>query len=311
VNLTRRTAPAVVLTIALAAGIAACGSAGSARPARSGGSTGFDPLAGLSAAQIVTRAADDSNMVATMHMSMRGKLMSTQVTPADFTFVRGRGCAGTEAAPGGGSLRIITTWSNLNALRGINTWVEANKAFTKAGQYIPGAVRSMPTGIYVHVTRKDDPGGDLLRRLAYLCIDNAAPFVFDSIRELGTAGSDLRRVGPIVRIDGQRAAELTLSGAGLTDYGLTDYVSDTAKPLVLRMDAPLAAPSVVDYSAFGTPATIKPSATSRSRGRCQVRSVARPRGCRRERGQPPSQPGQPEFPCAVVRPYGTAALTVF
>ncbi|HEX8008339.1 MAG TPA: hypothetical protein VF482_18155 [Trebonia sp.] len=76
--------------------------------------------------------------------------------------------------------------------------------------------------------------------------------MFDSVREVGTAGV-LRRAHAVVRIDGQRAAELTNSEAGITIY-----VSDTAKPLVLRLDEPLAAPSVVDYSAFGTPATISP-----------------------------------------------------
>ncbi len=193
----RRSLPVTVLAAAVAAGAAACGSSG-----------GTDPLAGLTAQQIATKAVAATEAAPVARVTGSGS-DSGQTITVDLTLVHGKGCEGTLGEGNLGSLQLIDN--------GPTTWILPDSTFYRTSG-APASVAALLAGKYLE-TASDNSD---VASLSQLCSMSKllSQFTVD-------AGSGK---GTVTTIDGQSAVEINdKSGAGHA------WVTDTATPELLRI----------------------------------------------------------------------------
>jgi hypothetical protein len=200
VRTVRRSLPITVLAAAVAAGAAACGSSGST-----------DPLAGLTAQQIATKAVAGTEAAPAARVTGSGT-DSGQTITVDLTLVRGKGCDGTLGEGNLGSLQMIDT--------GSTTWIMPDSKFYKTSG-APASVAALLAGKYLETASNNSD----VASLSELCSMSKllSQFTVDAGSGKGTRTT----------IDGQTAVEINdKTGAGHA------WVSDTATPELLRIQKP-------------------------------------------------------------------------
>jgi hypothetical protein len=257
VNIIRHNGPAVAaaaLATALAGGLAACGptasssTAGAASPgAASSGPAGAgspgaassgagsptaassDPLAGMSADAIATKAWAGTKAAASVHVD--GSTMdSGKQIKFSLTLVKGKGCAGTMSEGASGSFRIVMV--------GKDVWIKPDDAFWKASGGSDPAVLSIVSGKYIK-----DSAGTGLGAMSSLC--NLSNWI-------GSAGQAAGMVkGATATVNGQPALQLKDTGDTASAW-----VADTASPVLLRLADPSSGGGSFDFTGYGATTTI-------------------------------------------------------
>ena len=134
-SLGQRALSAALLCTALALGMAACG--GGSTTAKS------NPLSGLSAAQIAGKAIADLKTASTVHVA--GPIKDSGQTDAlNMSLVHGKGCHGTLARQGKGSVLLVVI--------GSLTWIKPDNLFWKSYGGSELAVLSILSGKYIKTT---------------------------------------------------------------------------------------------------------------------------------------------------------------
>ena len=203
-----------------------------------------DPLAKLSAGQVLARASSDAQAESTVCLSTPATFLGTRlIDPATVVIVSlkdGR-CEGTVTAPGGGLATVIKV--------GSDTWVWANQAYARfLAPYLKGQTAetvSARVGKWIL-------SGTLNHATAEVPDSCSIPLAeFAQMAALSTnTDSQGTRVADFTMIDGQRTV-------GITDpLGEVDYISDTSRPLPARETIPSTPTVTFDYFDFGIAATI-------------------------------------------------------
>jgi hypothetical protein len=191
---------AAAITAMIAAGAAACSSSGST-----------DPLAGLTSAQIATKAVAATEAAPVVSVSGSGS-DSGQTITVDLTLVHGKGCEGTLGEGNLGSLKLIDD--------GPTTWILPDSKFYKTSG-APSSVAALLAGKYLETASSNSD----VSSLSQLCSMSKllSQFTVDAGNGKGT----------LTTVDGQSAVEINdKSGAGHA------WVSDTATPELLRIQKP-------------------------------------------------------------------------
>lgn len=237
---TGRPVAAAILAAAVLGTTAACGASGTS--ASSGAtftataSAPADPLAGLTAGQIATRATDDLKVVSSVHVTGSGT-DSGQTFGMDLTLGT-RGCTGTLTVKGEGSFALLKI--------GQTVWIKPDAKFWKyaAGGSASAAVMQIVAGKYIKTGGKDSSLG----ALGDIC--NPAKFA-------SAFGGKLTGLvkGGTTTISGQPALQVK-------DVGDPDsaYVTISARPEFLRLDA--GSGGVLDFSGYNAPMNLTPPPAS-------------------------------------------------
>jgi hypothetical protein len=199
VRTVRRLLPVTVFA-AVIAGAAACGSSGST-----------DPLAGLTAQQIATKAVAATEAAPIARVTGSGT-DSGQTITVDLTLVHGKGCDGTLGEGNLGSLTLIDD--------GPTTWILPDSKFYKTSG-APASVAALLAGKYLETASSNSD----VASLSQLCSMSKllSQFTVD-------AGSGK---GTLTTVNGQSAVEINdKTGAGHA------WVTDTAAPELLRIEKP-------------------------------------------------------------------------
>jgi hypothetical protein len=228
----------VVLAAALVSTATACGSlraatAKSTATAKApAGSAASNPLAGLSADQITSKAIADSEAAATVRISGRVADSGTTIG-MNLGIVRGRGCAGSMSISGEGSFLILKIGKTL--------WFKPDNAFwMHAGARSPAELQ-LVSGKIPKTTSTSGVGA-----FAALC----------DVKQLMGGSSTTGLVkGSATTISGQSALQLTD-----TAHSGTIDVSVSADPELLRLFAPGSAD--LDFTGYGAPVALTPPPAS-------------------------------------------------
>lgn len=225
---TRRRVAAVAFSCAVIfAGITACGTATSSRPATaSSAKPPVSPLAGLTAKQIVSKAIKDLKAVSSVHMTGWAKT-SGQIVTVDLT-LGSKGCTGTLRLSGTGSLVLVKM--------GKTVWIKPDQQLWKYWTGTNGAaVVMLLEGKYLRLSAKDSQ----LNWVGSLC----DPRQFASGVSDQTSGW---AKGKTATISGQPA--LQLDGTGDVH---TAYVTISVTPEFVRVDG---GPSRhLDFTGYNAP----------------------------------------------------------
>lgn len=236
----RHALPTALIAAALAAGTAACDPpvAGSAYATGTATPTVTpDPLAGLTGDQITRRAIADLNNTASVRFA--GTVTeSGQSASMDMTLVRGQGCEGSVTLHGKGTLRMVH--------KGTSVWIQPSKAFYRS-LGVSAAKISLLSGKWLKESQSGSSG------LSSTCSLN------DLAGSLGAQDTGMVR-GAITSLGGRPAVIVTQTG----EPG-DIYISDTAKPELLRISAS-SGPDRGDitFSDYGLTATITPPPASKT-----------------------------------------------
>jgi hypothetical protein len=239
-----RQAGPVFLTAALIVGITGCGmlggstsgsgqAAAGATPSASA-TTIADPLAGLSAIEVAQKVAADTRATTSVHLSgmvmASGKTITVSLTIAH----SGAECSGTISVPGKGGVQIV--------LLGTTFWEKPDDAFWRSAG-VPAAVMPRVSGKWVKTSAS--AAGESL--LAAMCSTSKLLGT-----NLPTSDPNLYK-HPITTPDGKVRSLEIVDGAG----GASFYVTDTAHPLITRMDSPHnAQEGSISFTDYGAAVTI-------------------------------------------------------
>jgi hypothetical protein len=228
VSCIRRTRPAIMaaaLAAALAGGLAACTAATSTGPAGSRSpAAGGDPLAGLSADDIATQAWANTKAAASVHVTGSGTDSGKPLT-FSLTLVKGQGCTGTMSEGTAGSFQIVMV--------GKTVWIKPDRAFWKSNGGNDPATLSIVSGKYVK-----DTAGTGLGAMSTLCdLDNW-------IGAIDQATGMVK--GMTATVNGQRALQLKDTGDTASAF-----VSDTAKPVLVRLADPSPGGGTFNFTGYG------------------------------------------------------------
>lgn len=244
-TITRRLAPAAILATTVAVATAACG-AGGGSPSAAGSHTASpspsatsDPLKSWTANKVVVQAEADT--VAAPYIRVTGSVSDAgQQVSLDLTMASGKGCRGTVSEQGVGSFAMVVI--------GKTVWLKPDAAFYQklAGQDKAKQLAvSLLAGKYLKETTSSNAS---LGSLAGVC---SLRGMMDSASK-PTASDPARKTG-MAEIDGQRALVL----ATTKDPG-TLYVTDTAKPEMLRIVAPGSSGGQLSFTYYSSPVVITP-----------------------------------------------------
>lgn len=206
-----------ILTAAVVASAAACGSSASS-----------DPLAGLTSKQIASQAVTGTEAASSVRI--HGQTSdSGQTLSVDLTIVKGKGCQGTLSEGSVGSFKLVYT--------GGTVWVLPDSQFYQASK-VPAAVQAILDGKYLEV--KSTANG--IGSIANLC--TMSTLLGQLTKDAGTTK------GVKTTLNGQPAVKITdNTGAGYA------YVTDTAPPRWLQITKPGASGGSLSFS-YGTTSTI-------------------------------------------------------
>jgi hypothetical protein len=236
---------AALLSAALLAGLAGCGYLGSTASTSTGVTAtasampAASPLAGLSSAQIVTRALADLRTASTVHVtgSVTGSGLRIRL---NIRLVRGKGCAGRMALQGMGAFRLI--------MIGKTVWLKPNNAFwTHFGGSNAGALQLLE-GKWVEPSRTGQ-----LSAFGQLCQPSQLAGSFGKVPAMA--------MGKHITVAGQPA--LQLGGTDKQGSGFLD-VSVSASPEVLRIISTGTDPARLDFAGYGRPVTLAPPPASQT-----------------------------------------------
>ena len=235
-----RRAVAATLLGAAILGTAACGASASSSPAGSNttatASASGNPLAGLTADQIASKATADLKAVSSVHIA--GSAADSGQTFVMNLTIGAKGCQGTLTVKGEGSFALLKI--------GPSFWIKPDDQFWKyaAGSSADAAVMAIVAGKYIAPSAKDSS----LSALGTLC---------DPGQFASSFGSQITGVvkGKTTTIAGQPALQLT-------DTGDTDsaYVSISARPEFLRLDGGSA--SQLAFTDYNAPLALTPPPAS-------------------------------------------------
>ena len=226
-----------ILAAALGSGATACGILSSATAKSTAtaqataGSAASNPLARLSADQIMSKAVADSEKAATLRIS--GKVADSGTTiDMNLGIVRGKGCSGSMSVSKEGSFLILKIGKTL--------WFKPDNAFWKySGASTPAALQ-LVSGKIPETTSTSGAGA-----FANLC---------DMKQLLGGSTTGLVK-GSTTTISGQSALQLTD-----TAHSGTIDVSLSADPELVRLFAPGSAD--LDFTGYGVPIALTPPPAS-------------------------------------------------
>jgi hypothetical protein len=233
------------VTTMLAGGLAACGPAASSSssgasalgsgPAGATASTviataSSDPLAGLSANDIAAQAWANTQDATSVHITGSGRDSSGPLT-FSITLVKGKGCAGTVSDGTNNTVAVV--------MIGNTVWVKpSDNAWKKSPIGTDPAALAALSGKYIKVSAGSELGSG-----SALCHMLAA---------MGNSGA-LQSVvkGSPATVNGQPC--LQLKDPGGAGY---EYVSDTARPVLVRLVVPSSDGGTFDFSDYGAVTTI-------------------------------------------------------
>lgn len=202
------------------------------------GSSGGDPLSGLSAKQVLSKAVSDLKSAPSFHIAGTANAGGAP-TSLDITYSRGTGCEGTAGTGSRGSiyLRVI----------GDTAWLKPDQAYWKsyAGSSAPLVIAAVG-GKYL----KTSTNSSNVSALAQLCNANSLASSFTSPKDI--------EKGAISMINGQRALALKdpAKSSAL-------YVTDTSSPQILRVTSAQSGSSGrIDFTGYGNSVTLTPPPAS-------------------------------------------------
>lgn len=226
-----------ILAAPFLAGTTACGALGTASAKSTAtakataGSAASNPLAGLSADRIMSKAIADSEAAATLRIS--GKVADSGTTIGlNLGIVRGMGCSGSMSISKEGSFLILKIGKKL--------WFKPDNAFWKYSGASTPAELQLVSGKIPETTSTSGVGA-----FANLC---------DMKQLLGGSTTGLVK-GSTTTISGQSALQLTD-----TAHSGTIDVSLSADPELVRLFAPGSAD--LDFTGYGVPVALTPPPAS-------------------------------------------------
>lgn len=191
------------------------------------GSAAGDPLSGMSADQIATKAV--ANLKAASTVRLTGFVTSSgQTYDLNLTLVGAQGCTGTMAAAGTGSFALTAI--------GNQVWIKPDRQFWQK-EGATAAVLKVVSGKYLKVKATSQLGS-----LSGFCQPSRLAASF------GDSPASLVK-GQTITISGQQALQIKDTGDSASIF-----VSDTAKPQILRLahgDA-----GTLDFSGYNSPVTL-------------------------------------------------------
>ena len=227
---------AILGTTAACGTSASSGSAGSNTTATASGQPSGNPLAGLTADQIASRATADLKAVSSVHIA--GSAADSGQTFVMNLTIGAKGCQGTLTVKGEGSFALLKIGKAL--------WIKPDNQFWKyaAGSSADAAVMAIVGGKYIKPSAKDSS----LNALGTLCDPSQFATSFGS-QITGTVK------GTTTTISGQPA--LQIKDTGDTDSA---YVSISARPEFLRLDG--GSGGQLDFTDYNAPLALTPPPAS-------------------------------------------------
>lgn len=203
------------------------------------GSSG-DPLAGLTAKQVLSKAVGD--LKAAPSFRMAGAVNENGRISVDLTYKRGTGCEGTLGLGSQGSVYLLVIHTT--------AWFKPDQAYwtSVAGSAAPSVI-AVVGGKYLKGTVAGSNGAS---GLAHLCDANSLASSFTSPKDIAK--------GATTTINGQQA--LALKDPAKSS---TMYVTNTGSPQILRVTSTQSGNSGrVDFTGYGNPVTLTPPPASQT-----------------------------------------------
>lgn len=240
-----RAVAAAFFTATLITGISACATSAGSTGAKASGAAASpkateskDPLASLSADRIATEAISDTRAATSLRMTVAGTDSGQKINYA-VTMAAGKGCQGTLAEPGLGSLQILEIGSSV--------WMLPSQTFLKKSGASDPAVLNILNGKWLRLKA----GSSGFSSLASICTPSALASHLPSSSATGLAK------GGITTFHAQRVLKIK----DTTEAGYL-YVSDTAKPELITFVEPGSGGDTVTFSDWNAPVTLTPPPAS-------------------------------------------------
>jgi hypothetical protein len=267
VNIIRQAVPAALATVlsaALATGLAACGSGGSSSSTSSpsSGASGAsasvgasasapatasapvsassDPLANLTAQQIIAKAEADTEAASSVTLAGSGTDAGKQIQ-LTLSIAKDKGCVGQIAEQGLGAFQLVYSGSTV--------WVKPNTAFWKyalGANYTPSTAAAV-TGKWVQDKASDTSG---LGSIVQFCS------VSDILKQSIPAGHHLAK-NSLTTLNGTPAWSIQ----DITSPA-TMYVTDIASPVFLRATTNGSSGGTFTFSNYGAAVALTPPPAS-------------------------------------------------
>jgi hypothetical protein len=202
------------------------------------GCGGGDPLAGLSAKQVLSRAVSDLKSAPSFHISGTANEQGTSIS-LDLTYKHGTGCEGTLGLPSKGSIYLLVI--------GGTAWLKPDQAYweSNAGNSASSVIAAI-SGKYLRVSTSSSSVSGLVQ----LCDANALASSFTSPKDIAKGGTST--------INGQQA--LALKDPAKSS---TLYVTDTSSPQILRLTSTQSGShGRIDFTGYGNSVTLTPPPAS-------------------------------------------------
>jgi hypothetical protein len=202
------------------------------------GCGGGDPLAGLSAKQVLSRAVSDLKSAPSFHIAGTADEQGTTIR-LDLTYKHGTGCKGTLGLPSSGSIYLLVI--------GGTAWLKPDQAYweSNAGSAAPSVIAAVGSKYLTAPT-----SGSSVSGLAQLCNANSLASSFTSPKDIAKGGTST--------INGQQALALKDPAKSATLY-----VTDTSSPQMLRLTSTLSGSSGrIDFTGYGNSVTLTPPPAS-------------------------------------------------
>jgi hypothetical protein len=239
----RRAVAVAILSAAILGTTAACGTSASSTSATSNNTAtaaakpSGNPLAGLTADQIASKATADLKAVSSVHMT--GSVRDSGQTYVMNLVMGTKGCQGTLSVKGEGSFTLLQIGKKL--------WIKPDNQFWKyaAGSSAAPAVMQIVGGKYIRPSAKDSS----LNSLGALC----SPSQFANSFEGQMSGMVK---GKTTTISGQPALQIKDTGDPYSAY-----VTISARPEFLRFDGGSSG-NRLDFTGYNAPLRLTPPPAS-------------------------------------------------
>ena len=219
-----RTALAFTVVSAICVAAAGCGGGGS--------SSGGDPLAGLSAQQVLSKAVSDLKSAPSFHIA--GTVNQGGGINIDLAYKHGTGCEGTLDVGGRGSVHLLVI--------GGTAWLKPDQAFWKS---VAGSSASSVIAVIGGKYLKGATSNRNVSGLSRLCDANSLASAFTSPKDIVKGGiSVINRQRALALRDPAKSAVM--------------YVTDTSNPQILRVSG--AQPGNggrIDFTGYGSSVTLR------------------------------------------------------
>jgi hypothetical protein len=202
-----------------------------------GGGGGGDPLASMSAKQVLTKAVSDLKSASTFRVS--GRVNQDGGLSLQLTYKHGTGCEGTLGLGSRGSLYLLVI--------GDVAWMKPDDTFWKtyAGSSASQVIALMG-GRYL----KGSTSSSQVSGLTQICDANYLASSLASPKDIAK--------GPVTTVNGQQALELKDKSKSATMY-----VTDTSSPQILQVISTQSGNSgKVYFTGYGNPVTLTPPPAS-------------------------------------------------